>query len=344
MPQLLIVAGAFYLLNTGQSLSYDFNGDMRILITGAAGNLGSLLARHLAEEEPDINLNLMIHRKNADEYFHNKPNIRIFKADLADCYTLRPPLIGVDVVIHFAGVLFKHSPEKFLPETNTRYFKNLLDEALINKVKRVILISFPHVEGETFKDAPAKGRLDGKPISVHAKTRLEEEKYLLQKQQKYPFEAVSLRVGMVYGNGILMIDAAKYLAKYNLLGVWKTPTWIHLISKDDFLTAAKNAATKPGIKGIYHVGDNGYQTLQEFLDQACTHWKLKKPWRMPVALIMAVAQLFEWASLIFGVKSPLTKDFIKIGMVSYYGDTSSMKRDLLGKLKYNTFQDGLETL
>jgi nucleoside-diphosphate-sugar epimerase len=316
---------------------------MKILVTGAAGNLGNLLARHLAEE-PGISLNLMIHRKNADEYFNNKPNIKVFRADLANRNTITPSLIGVDVVVHFAGVLFKHNPEKFLPETNTRYFKNLLDEALKNKVKRVILISFPHVEGETSRDAPARGRLDGRPVSMHARTRLEEEKYLFQKQQEHPFEAVSLRVGMVYGQGILMIDAAKFFAKYNLLGVWEKPTWIHLISKDDFLTATRNAVIQPGIKGIYHIGDDGYQTLQEFLDQACTQWKLKKPWRMPISLIMAVAQLFEWVSMVFGVKSPLTKDFIKIGMVSYYGDTSSMKKYLLEELRYKTFKDGLKIL
>lgn len=316
---------------------------MKILITGAAGNLGNLLAHHLAEES-GINLNLMIHRKNVDGYFYKKPNIKVFKADLANRNTLTPSLIGVDAVVHFAGVLFRHNPEKFLPETNTRYFKNLLDEALKNRVKRVILISFPHVEGETFKDAPSRGRLDGQPASMHARTRLEEEKYLFQKQQEHPFEAVSLRVGMVYGKGILMIDAAKFFARYNLLGVWKKPTWIHLISKDDFLTATKNAAIKPGIKGIYHIGDDGYQTLQEFLDQACTQWKLKKPWRMPISLIMSVAQLFEWVSMILGAKSSLTKDFIKIGTVSYYGDTSSMKKDLLGELKYKTFKDGLAIL
>jgi nucleoside-diphosphate-sugar epimerase len=41
------------------------------------------------------------------------------------------------------------------------------------------------------------GRLDGNPISVHARTRLEEEKYLFNEIEK----PVSLRVGMVYGKG-----------------------------------------------------------------------------------------------------------------------------------------------
>ena len=110
-----------------------------------------------------------------------------------------------------------------------------------HKVKRVILISFPHVEGETFITYPAKGKLTGNPTSIHAQTRLEEEKILFEMEKDFNFEAVSLRVGMVYGSGILMIDTARWFAKHMLLGIWKKPTWIHLISKIDFLGATQNA-------------------------------------------------------------------------------------------------------
>ena len=100
-------------------------------------------------------------------------------------------------------------------------------------IKKVILISFPHVEGPTSRKAPATGRFDGNPVSVHAKTRLEEEIHLFNEIEN----PVSLRSGMVYGNGILMIDAANWFAKRRILGVWPEPTEIHLISKTDFCRA-----------------------------------------------------------------------------------------------------------
>lgn len=147
---------------------------------------------------------------------------------------------------------------------------------------------------------------------------------------------------MVYGKGILMIDAAKWFAKHHLLGVWKKPVWIHLISKDDFLSATTSAIVKNNIHGIYHLGDEGNQTLQEFLDTVCKYWGYRKPARLPLWLINCAAGIFEFSSLIFKTKAPLTRDFIKIGMVSYYGDTASMRRDLLENLKYKTFNEGLE--
>lgn len=313
---------------------------LRVAITGAAGNLGGLLAKKMKEQ--DVHLNLLIHNKGVDENLRDQANISIFSIDLANVDSLHNALKDVDVVIHFAGVLFKAHPEKFLPKTNTLYFNNLLEVAVQQKIRRVILISFPHVEGESTPQNPAQGSLDGKPESAHALTRLEEEKLLFQHAQTHNIEAVSLRVGMVYGKGILMIDAAQWFARYHLLGVWRKPTQIHLISKIDFVDTCISAIKKPNIKGIYHIGDEGIQSLQIFLDTITTYKGKAKPWRMPVWMILLAARCFEFYSWLTGSKSPLTVDFVKIGMVSYYGDTSRMRQELLPTLKYKTFENGLE--
>lgn len=312
----------------------------RIAITGAAGNLGGLLAQGM--KNLDVQLNLLIHNKDVDNNLKTCTNTHVFKVDLADKDTLVKSLTDVDVIVHFAGVLFKANPEKFLPTTNRQYFNNLLDVAVTQKVKRVILISFPHVEGESTPQQPAKGILDASPDSMHARTRLEEEKLLFHYGNSFGFEAVSLRVGMVYGSGILMIDAGQWFARHCLLGIWRKPTYIHLISKVDFVNATIAAALKPSINGIYHIGDDGVQTLQEFLDDITTYKGYHKPWRMPVWMIMTAARVFEFFSWTFGVRSPLTVDFIKIGMVSYYGDTKRMKEELLQELEYTTYKEGME--
>jgi len=313
----------------------------KIAITGAAGNLGGLLA--CAMKDSDVHLNLLTHKKEITDCLKEKENITVFRVDLAKAETLDESLNGVDVVVHFAGILFKANPEKFLPVTNTVYFRNLLDAAIRQKVKRVILISFPHVEGETTPEQPASGLLDKAPESMHARTRLEEEKLLFEYEKLYDFEAVSLRVGMVYGKGILMIDAGQWFARHWILGVWKRPTYIHLISKKDFTDATIAAILKPDIRGIYHLGDEGVQTLQQFLDDITVYKGNHKPWRMPVWMIMMAARMFELFSALFGTRSPLTVDFIRIGMVSYYGDTGRMRQELLPDLTYKTYKEGIET-
>ncbi len=312
---------------------------MNVLITGASGNLGSHLTGYLLERT-DFPLTLMVHRRGIVREFRGHSRIKTVRADLGVESTLRPALEGVETIVHFAGVLFKAKPEDFLPTTNVDYFKNLVKAAVAERVRRIILISFPHVEGETTPGHPAVGRLDGRPNSVHAQTRLEEERHLFRMEERHGFQAVSLRVGMVYGQGILMIDTARWLALKWLLGVWTKPTWIHLLSTPDFLAATTGAIAKEDVRGIYHLGDEGRQTLQEFLDTACQQWRVKKPWRMPAWMIYTAAQVCETVSSLFNLPSPLTRDFVTIGRQSYYGDTTRMRSELLPELQYPTLETG----
>ena len=129
-----------------------------MLITGAAGNLGGLLAHHLAAAH--IPLKLMVHRTPLEQGLRDMANVTEVRADLS-----RP---------------------ETLPEAN---------------VRRVVLISFPHVEGATTVSSPATGRLDGAPESVHARTRLEEERLLFDRANGTDTSPVVLRLGMVYHIG-----------------------------------------------------------------------------------------------------------------------------------------------
>ena len=53
-----------------------------VLITGAAGNLGGLLAEYL--KDSGLILNLLIHKKDIPLKLKESPDIRSFKADLGD--------------------------------------------------------------------------------------------------------------------------------------------------------------------------------------------------------------------------------------------------------------------
>lgn len=314
----------------------------RILITGAAGNLGSLLARHLTIG--GHRLRLMYHRKPLSADLADRSNVESVAADLARPETLKAAVDGVVTAIHFAGVLFRPRPERFLPETNVRWFTNLLEAALAARVSRVILVSFPHVEGETSLASPATGRLDREPESVHARTRLEAERTLFARTRATATTPVALRLGMVYGRGVLMVEAAHWLARRRLLAVWRQPTVYQFLSVPDFLQAAESAILKPGVEGIYHVGDEEPVTLQRFLDEACRVWNCHRPFRVPIWSVYAVAGLCEVVAAATGKPAPFTRDFIRIGRVSHWGDTRRAREELLPTLRYRTLAEGLETL
>jgi hypothetical protein len=107
------------------------------------------------------------------------------------------------------------------------------------------------------------------------------------------------------------------------------------------VTAAIDGAT---VSGIYNVADDRPVTLQEFLDTIAVHWGCPKPWRCPHWIFPLAGASCEMFASIFGTKSPLTRDFIKIGMVSSVADTSRMKRELLPHLAYPSLKEGLVLL
>ena len=147
---------------------------MKILITGAAGNLGSFLAKSMLDGPHE--LRLMIHERELPFDVESYEHVSVFLADLSDPESLVEACRGSDCIVHFAGVLFQPWPERFLPETNVEFVRNLVHVALDEDVGKFILISFPHVEGETTPKSPAIGRRDGVPDSIHARTRLEAER------------------------------------------------------------------------------------------------------------------------------------------------------------------------
>jgi nucleoside-diphosphate-sugar epimerase len=315
---------------------------MNVLITGAAGNLGSFLTRHMLEGPHQ--LNLMVHHHKVPPEIASHPNTRVYPADLSQVETLYAACQNSDCIVHFAGRLFAPQPERFLPETNMTYVKNLVTAALDSGVKKFILVGFPQVEGESDPKNPAQGTLDGSPESVHARTRLGAERYLFATCKAGEMVPVSVRAGMIYGRGLLMIDAGRWLMERRLLGVWREPTWIHPISLPDFLRSLTAAIEGEAVQGIYNLGDDAPLTLQEFLDRAAAHWGVPRPWRAPKWAFYLAAGIVEGFAQIFRTRSFLTRDFIKIGTASYVSDTTRMRAELLPKLIYPSFAEGIELL
>jgi nucleoside-diphosphate-sugar epimerase len=315
---------------------------MKILITGAAGNLGSLLTRHLLGSGHE--LRLLTHRRPVSPEIRQYSNVKVYRADLARPETLVEPCRGADAVVHFAGVLFAPRPEKFLPVTNVRWFENLVAAALAGAAGKIILVSFPHVAGPSSPDNPAPETLDGRPDSVHARTRLAAEKRMFAACEGTATAPVALRPGMIYGRGVLMIEAARWLARRRLLAVWPEPTPIHLLALPDFNRAVVAAVEKGDARGVYNLGDDAPITLQDFLDAAAAHWGYRRPWRFPRWSFNVAGAAVELFAGVFGTRAPLTRDFIRIGMAGYWADTSRMKAELLPALEYPTLRDGINLL
>lgn len=314
----------------------------RVLITGAAGNLGSHLARHL--QNLAVPLRLMVHKTPLDPDLRLLADIEVVKADLGQPATLSPAVHSIETVVHFAGVLFKPRPERFLLRTNTEYVHNLARACVRANVDRVILISFPHVEGPTTDKNLATGRLDRSPISAHAQTRLLAEKALIAAAVDSGLRPVILRCGTVYGTDVKMVEAACWLMRRNLIAVWPGQTQYHFLSLPDLLNLITAAIFKRDLEGIFLLGDRQPVSLQWFLDRLADQIGAPRPLRVPRFLFPIAASLVETHAEIFGTAALLTRDFVNLGMVPHVMDTSRMRNELLDRLVYPTIAEGIPAL
>jgi len=315
---------------------------VNILISGASGNLGCHTSRHLLSTPH--RLNLLTHTRALPADIASHANVTILQGDLGRPETLTSLCAHIDCVVHLAGLLFAPRPEKFLPRTNVEYVVNLAKAALKAGVKKFVLVSFPHAEGETTPEHPAVGTLDGHPKVIHFRTRLEAERKLIAATGGTSMRAVIFRAGIVYGRDIKLIKAARWMLRHGLMAVWPEPTWLHLIALPDFLAGLQAAIENENTAGIYQVCDNAPLLLQDLLDRLARHWHCRGPISLPGWTFYAIGNLCEFSALLLHTPVPLNRDIVSAGMTSCVADTTRMKRELLQKLSYPTIEEGMALL
>jgi nucleoside-diphosphate-sugar epimerase len=312
---------------------------VNILIVGASGNLGSHLSKHLLQSPH--RLNLLTHERGFPFDLPEGANAEIVRGDLNDPASLQKVCKNIDCIVYLAGVLFQPRPESFLHRTNTVFVQNIVDAALSTEVQKFILVSFPHVEEDTTPETPAQGKLDVHPKSIHARTRLEAEKYLFRACESKVMRPLVLRAGVIYGRGVKLTEAARWLMRKRLLAVWREPTWIHLLALPDFLTLVGLSIERDNLSGIYNLGDDRPLLIQEFLDRLAAHWGYRKPWRLPAFAFSWAASVCENTATLLHTGTPLTRDMVEMAMTSVVAETTRMKRDLMPRLAYPSLDQGL---
>jgi nucleoside-diphosphate-sugar epimerase len=172
----------------------------KILITGGAGFVGSLLVPSLLKEGCSINvLDWFIFKKDVFDHLQTS-DLKCIKGDIRDRDTIKQSLEGVETVIHLAAISNDPSSElnpKATQEINLDATCKLADISRACGVKRFINASSASVYGIR-EGNPAVEDCTPNPITLYSKCKLESERYILSLND-HDFITTSLRPATLSG-------------------------------------------------------------------------------------------------------------------------------------------------
>ncbi|HET6357768.1 NAD(P)-dependent oxidoreductase [Streptomyces sp.] len=159
-----------------------------VLITGAAGFVGSAVHRQLVNEP--VELRLLVHRRTPDR----DDGARLIPGDLTRPDTLHGVCDSVDTVVHLACSVDEDDP-RACELVNDRGTSALVAEARRAGVRRIVHLSTAAVYGPGPHRGATTQHLVPAPVSVVSRTRLAAERTVRAAR------GIVLRPMLVYGPG-----------------------------------------------------------------------------------------------------------------------------------------------
>lgn len=176
----------------------------KVLVTGGAGYIGSVLVRLLIERGYEVRVidNLSFGGESIVDLL-NHPNFSFLKGDIREQSDIEKALRGVDYVAHLAAIVGDPACRKFpdeAKEINLEGSKKLYNLANELGVEKFVFASTCSNYGK-MDDPNAYVDENSKlaPISLYAETKVEVEKYILNQPKTNACKPTSLRFSTVYG-------------------------------------------------------------------------------------------------------------------------------------------------
>ena len=113
---------------------------MRVMMTGAAGGIGTMIRKDLANLYPGLVLSDLVTPRDLE------PGERFIKADLSNLAEVDAALEGIDAIAHFGGFSVE-GPWDTILQANIIGTYNLFEAARKQGVKRIIFASSNHAVG-----------------------------------------------------------------------------------------------------------------------------------------------------------------------------------------------------
>lgn len=241
---------------------------MKVLVTGGAGYIGSVLVRKLLEKGYQVRaLDSLKFGGDALYDVMQHPNFEFQKGDIRNEADVKTALEGMDAVAHLAAIVGDPACKKFSEEANETNWTGsvaLFNAAEAAGIKRFVFASTCSNYGKmSDPDSFVTETSPLNPVSLYAELKVKFEKFLLEEKADSAMCSTALRFSTVYGFSprirfdLTVNEFTRNAAVKGEQEIWGSQFWRPYCHVDDLARAVVLVLESPEEKvraNVFNVG------------------------------------------------------------------------------------------
>ena len=315
-----------------------------LLVTGATGMVGGLVARRAVEEGYQVRAMV---RPSSERRSLEELGIELIDADLSRTDTLPAAVADVDLVVHTAAHVGDWGPAEKYRAINVIALEHLLTAAEHQgRLKKWVQISslgvYPagHHQG-----TDERAEIDVQGLDGYTRTKAEAEFILKKHIDEFQFPAIILRPGFIYGPGdrhvVPRLIERISAGKMKLIGDGQkllNNTYVGNLVDAIFLALTNDEA----VGSTFNIRDERLVTREEFVGTIADYLGQPRPGKIPEWVARTIVGPIEgWARLRGATQAPmLTRARIKFLTLNLDFSIAKAKREL-GYQPHVEFAEGM---
>tara|TARA_B100001250_G_C19790748_1_gene786387 strand:- start:1139 stop:2110 length:972 start_codon:yes stop_codon:yes gene_type:complete len=176
----------------------------KILVTGGAGYIGSVLVRQLLDKDYEVRVIDSLKWGGGSLYdVMNNDKFEFIQGDIRNADAISSALEGIDAVIHLAAIVGDPACKKFSDEANETNWDasvNLFQLSEKLNIKRFIFASTCSNYGKMSNSNEYLNEdSELNPVSLYAELKVKFEDFIINQKNQSPMCSTALRFSTVYG-------------------------------------------------------------------------------------------------------------------------------------------------
>lgn len=320
----------------------------RILITGAAGFIGSHLVELLLKEGIPANRLRLVLLNNESDKFLPKQKFDIVRGDLRNKKFTQKIMQDVETVFHLAALItttLSKTQYNIYKEVNVDGTSNLLDACKNKKIQKFVFFSSVAVYGLPPWTGDIIGWNETQPKTyseMYGKSKLEAEKKVIEAHKKWGIPYAILRPANVYGprNFGQIYSLYKSIKKRQFVMIGNGKNKMHYLYVTDLVKAARQIQKHKSTSSDFILAakePTQFKDIIKFVAQSIN--QSPSYVSIPKSIGLLASYITDISGKLIGIKSPLFPDRVKVMTMNYFYNTEKARKEF-GFKPQVSFQEG----